>query len=64
MPRLRRHASRTLDALVVVLFLFFVGMLTQPRLWDGPLGIAWLALLVLLSLSFGVSIAIGTRRRR
>lgn len=64
MPRLRRHASRTLDALVVVLFLFFLGMLTQPHLWDGPLGIAWLALLGLLSLSFGVSIAIGTRRRR
>ena len=62
MARLRRLATLALDGLVVALFLFFVGLLAEPHLWDGPL-VAWLVVLG-LTLSFGVAIAAGIIRRR
>jgi hypothetical protein len=64
MARLRRLAASTLDAVLVVLFLLFVYLLREPRLWSGPLGVAWLVVLGVLCLSFGVAITIGIRRRR
>jgi hypothetical protein len=64
MARLRRVAAWALDGLVVQLFLFFVYLVREPHLWNGPLGIAWLVVLGLLCISFGAAIAIGIRRRR
>ena len=64
MSWLRRIPARILDAVVAALVLFFVYAATEPELWDGPVGIAWLAVLGVLCLSFAVAIAVGSRRRR
>jgi hypothetical protein len=62
--RLRRGFAWALDGLVLVLFLFFVYLVREPHLWNGPLGVAWLVVLGLLCVSFGVAIAVGIRGRR
>jgi len=64
MARLRRIRVRIVDGALAALVLFFVYAATEPELWDGPVGIAWLVVLGVLSLSFAIAIALGIRRRR